>query len=153
MGLLAGAAAGAAAAGAAAVRGGGSQAPARGLRREGLRDGGPRRAKHGSRRGPDTAGPRLSGSGTKLWSPPPWPRQTSPDPHLFLASHYVGPHLYFFLCLDLVLSSHCFEVLFLPLPVPKPGLYPSSCLSSLFLVPGPPPYVLCLRLSLAPTSL
>lgn len=65
LGLLAGAAAGAAAASAAAVRGGGSQAPARGLRREGLRGSGPRRAKHGSRRG-DAAGPRLSGSGTKL---------------------------------------------------------------------------------------
>lgn len=76
------------------------------------------------------------------------------DPHLFLASHYVGPHLYLFLCLDLVLSSHCSEAFFPPLPVPKPGLYPSSCLPSLFLVPGPPPYVsLCLHLSLAPTSL
>lgn len=84
--------------------------------------------------------------------------QTKPDPHLFLGlvptSHDVGPHLYLFLHLDLVLSSHCSEAVFPPLPVPKPGLYPSSCLSSLFLVPGSPPYVsLCLRLSLVPTSL
>lgn len=77
LGLLAGAAAGAATVGAAAVRGGSSQTPARSLRREGFRDGGPRRAKHGSRRGPDAAGPRLSGSGTKLWSPLPWPHRPS----------------------------------------------------------------------------
>lgn len=77
LGLLAGTAA----AGAAAVCGDSSQAPVRGLWREGLRDGEPRRAKHGSRRGPDATRPLLSGSGTKLWSPLPWPRQTRPDPH------------------------------------------------------------------------
>lgn len=68
LGLLAGAAAGAA-----AVRGGGSpcarEKPAAGGGVRSLRDCGPKRAKHGARIGLDAAGPRRSGSGTKLCPP------------------------------------------------------------------------------------
>lgn len=72
-----------------------------------LRGCGPKRAEHGARIGPDPAGPRRSGSGTKL-CPPVALTSTDLCPGLGLVPTSLPMlelHLYLFFCLDLALSS------------------------------------------------